>query len=57
MVWVNDKGEEHTFTYRDLSVRSNQCANMLLAHGVKKGDMVLSVLKRHYQFWILLHCS
>ena len=54
MVWVNDKGEEHTFTYKDLSVRSNQCANMLLAHGVKKGDMVLSVLKRHYQFWILL---
>ena len=36
MVWVNDKGEEHTFTYKDLSVRSNQCANMLLAHGVKK---------------------
>lgn len=54
MVWVNDKGEEHTFTYKDLSIRSNQCANMLLAHGVKKGDMVLSVLKRHYQFWILL---
>lgn len=54
LVWVNDKGEEHTFTYKDLSVRSNQCANMLLAHGVKKGDMVLSVLKRHYQFWILL---
>lgn len=53
MVWVNEAGEEHTFTYSELSKKSNQTANMLLAHGVKKGDKVLSVLKRHYQFWFL----
>lgn len=53
MVWVNEAGEEHTFTYLELSKKSNQTANMLLAHGVKKGDKVLSVLKRHYQFWFL----
>ena len=53
MVWVNDEGEEHTFTYSDLMKKSNQTANMLLAHGVKKGDKVLAVLKRHYQFWFL----
>ncbi len=53
MVWVNEEGEEHIFTYSDLMKKSNQTANMLLAHGVKKGDKVLAVLKRHYQFWFL----
>ncbi len=53
MVWVNEEGEEHIFTYSDLMKKSNQTANMFLAHGVKKGDKVLSVLKRHYQFWFL----
>ena len=53
MVWVHEDGEEHTFTYSELMKKSNQTANMLLAHGVKKGDKVLSVLKRHYQFWFL----
>ena len=53
MIWVNEEGEEHIFTYTDLMKKSNQVANMLLAHGVKKGDKVLAVLKRHYQFWFL----
>ncbi|MGN0586601.1 MAG: AMP-binding protein, partial [Oscillospiraceae bacterium] len=53
MVWVNEENEEHIFTYADLMKKSNQVANMLVAHGVKKGDKVMSVLKRHYQFWFL----
>lgn len=53
MIWVNEEGEEHIFTYSDLMKKSNQVANMLLAHGVQKGDKVLAVLKRHYQFWFL----
>ena len=53
MIWLNEEGEEHTFTYADLMKKSNQVANMLLAHGVKKGDKVLCVLKRHYQFWFV----
>jgi acetyl-CoA synthetase len=53
MIWVNETGEEHKFTYSDLSKKSNQVANMLIAHGVKKGDKVIAVLKRHYQFWFL----
>ena len=51
MVWCNDHGEEHTFTFDDMRRYSNQAANMLAAHGIKKGDMVMLVLKRHYQFW------
>lgn len=53
MIWVNEEGKEHIFTYSDLMKKSNQVANMLLEHGIKKGDKVLAVLKRHYQFWFL----
>lgn len=53
MIWVNEENEEHIFTYADLMKKSNQVANMLVAHGVKKGDKVMSILKRHYQFWFL----
>lgn len=53
LVWVNEEGEEHIFTYSDLMKKSNQVANMLIAHGVQKGDKVMAILKRHYQFWFL----
>ena len=55
MQWVNEDGEEHIFTYKDLSEKSSQVANMMLAHGVKKGDFVMAVLKRHYEFWFLAY--
>lgn len=51
MIWCNTKGEERTFTYADLKILSNKTANMLIAKGVRKGDMVMVVLKRHWQFW------
>lgn len=51
MVWCNDKGEEHTFTFSDISKYSNMAANMFLSLGIKRGDKVMLVLKRHYQFW------
>jgi acetyl-CoA synthetase len=54
LLWCDDNGEERTFTYSDLSKKSNQVANMLRDHGVKKGDMVLCVLKRHYQIWLTI---
>ena len=53
MIWCNESNEEYNFTYSDLMRKSNQVANMFLSHGVKKGDKVLCVLKRHYQFWFI----
>lgn len=53
--WLNENGDEREFTYKEMSELSNQMANMLVAHGVKKGDMVMAVLKRHYEFWILAY--
>lgn len=51
MVWCNVAGEERTFTFGEMKLYSDKCAQMLADHGVKKGDMVLLVLKRHYEFW------
>ena len=51
MVWCNDHGEEKVFTFGDMSRYSNKAANLLQSMGVKKGDFVMLVLKRHYQFW------
>ena len=51
MVWCNVAGEERVLTFGEMKLYSDKCAQMLADHGVKKGDMVLLVLKRHYEFW------
>ena len=52
MVWCNPEGEEHRFSFGDIKYWSDKCANFLVAQGVRKGDAVLVILRRHYQFWI-----
>ncbi|MGN8245749.1 AMP-binding protein [Cellulomonas soli] len=49
--WCNDHGEERTFTFAEISRLSDQAAAYFLQIGVRKGDRVLLVLKRHAQFW------
>ena len=51
MVWVNPEGEEHRFTFGDMKRWSDKCASFLTEQGIGKGDMVLVILRRHYQFW------
>ncbi len=54
MVWCNDKGEERTFTFGDFKRYSDKAANVFKAHGIGKGDKVMLVLKRHYQYWFAI---
>lgn len=54
IVWTNPQGEEHLFTFRDVMVQSNKTANYLRSLGIGKGDPVMLILKRHYQFWFTL---
>ncbi len=54
MLWCNDKGEEHMFTFKNISDYSNMAANMFISLGIKSGDKVMLVLKRHYQFWFTI---
>ena len=51
MVWLSKTKEEKRFTFNDMKRLSNQCANYFKALGIRKGDRVMLVLKRHYQFW------
>lgn len=53
MVWCNPEGEERTFTFADMKKYSDKTANYFRSLGIGKGDMVLVVLKRHYQFWFV----
>lgn len=54
LVWCNENGDEKRFSYGELKTYSNKTANMLKSHGIGKGDMVMVVLKRHYQFWFTI---
>jgi len=45
---------ERRFTFKDIKKASNQCANYFKSLGIKKGDRVLLVLKRHYQYWFAM---
>ena len=52
MIWVNQHGEEKRFTFYDFSKLSNQAANLLIKHGVSKGDRVFLMLPRIPEWWI-----
>ncbi|MGI6005746.1 MAG: AMP-binding protein [Christensenellales bacterium] len=54
IVWCNEAGQEREFTFRDIMKKSNQAANLFRSLGVKKGDHVMLILKRHYQFWFCM---
>ncbi len=45
---------ERRFSFNDMKRASAQCANYFKALGIKKGDRVMLVLKRHYQFWFAM---
>ena len=54
MVHVSDDMSERRFTYKDIKDASSQSANYFKSLGIKRGDRVMLVLKRHYQFWFAI---
>ncbi len=54
LVWCNDEGEEAVFTFSDLKSMSNRAANYFKSLGILKGDPVMLILKRRYEFWICI---
>ena len=58
MLHIDENMTERRFTFKDIKRASNQVANYFSSLGIKRGDKVMLVLKRHYQFWfsmIALH--
>ena len=51
LVWCNTENEEHIFTFADVREKSNRMANVFRDAGIGRGDKVLLVLKRHYEYW------
>ncbi len=54
MLHISKDFTERRFTFRDMSSWSNRAANYFKAIGIKKGDRVMLILKRHYQFWFAM---
>ena len=54
MIHLDRNKTERRFTFKDIQKESNRTANYLTSLGVKKGDKVMLVLKRHYQFWFAM---
>ncbi|MCI2241988.1 AMP-binding protein [Adlercreutzia faecimuris] len=52
LVWCDDAGEERTFTFADISRLSNQAANAFRGMGIGKGDVVMCILRRRWEYWV-----
>ena len=52
LVWVNEAGEERTFTFTDMKRLSNRAANFFKKLGLKKGDVALMILRRRWEYWV-----
>ena len=54
MLHIDKHHNERKFTFEDIKKASNRCANYFKSLGIKRGDKVMLVLKRHYQFWFAM---
>lgn len=54
MLHIDSEGKERRITFKDMMVYSNKAANYFQYLGIKRGDHVMLVLKRHYQFWFAI---
>ena len=54
LVWCDDNGGEKIFSFAEISAESKRAAYFLAASGIKKGDSVMLILRRRYEFWILI---
>ena len=58
LLWTNDQGECREFTFGEIKKYTDQTASYFQSIGLKKGDIVMAILKRRYEFWfsiIALH--
>ena len=52
LLWCDDHGEERTFTFSDMARLSNQAANAFAKLGIGKGDVVMMILRRRWEYWV-----
>ena len=54
MLHLSGDGTERRFTFKDMMKESARAANYFKSLGIKRGDRVMLILKRHYQFWFAM---
>ncbi len=52
LVWCNDRGDERTFTFTELKRLSDKAANAFTQLGVRKGTVVMVILRRRWEYWV-----
>jgi len=52
MIWTDDNGAEHIYSFADLKEQSDRTAAYLQQLGIGHGDMVMLILKRRFEFWL-----
>lgn len=52
LCWSNEEGEHIDFTFKDIKEQSDKAASFFTSLGLGRGDMVMLILKRRYEFWI-----
>ena len=52
LVWCDDEGGDRTFTFTDISRLSNQAANYFTSLGIRKGTVVMLILRRRWEYWV-----
>ena len=54
LLWTNDQGEEIRTTFAELKEQSDQAASYLMSLGIGKNDPVMLILKRRYEWWVIM---
>ena len=54
LLWTNDEGMEIRLSFSDLKARSDQAAAYLASLGISRGDMVMLILKRRLEWWVVM---
>ena len=54
ILWTNDQGEEIRTTFAELKEQTDQAASYLMSIGIGKNDPVMLILKRHYEWWVIM---
>jgi acetyl-CoA synthetase len=54
MVWCDPKGAEARFSFREMSEMSSRAANFFLSLGIRRGDPVMLILKRRFEYWFCI---
>lgn len=54
LLWTDDEGNCQRFTYKDMKEQSDRAAAYLSSLGIGRGDVVMLILKRRYEFWLVM---